>query len=174
MRGRRSDGPPEPPSREELLAAAFRSLSQRALTEAELRGRLERRGAGPEDVSATIERVRELGYLSDAQVAQAEGARRGVGKYRVRATLQRRGVDGELIEQVLQNRDPDDELEAATALLERQANKFRRARDPRSSAYGFLARRGYGGDVIWKAIAAARLGEVGDVDVDELLEDDLD
>ncbi|MFC6617670.1 hypothetical protein [Deinococcus radiophilus] len=66
-------------AREKLLAYAFAALSRRALTEAELRQRLERRSDQEMLIQHVLERVRELGYQNDAAVAESEGRRRGVG-----------------------------------------------------------------------------------------------
>ncbi|MFK7603251.1 RecX family transcriptional regulator [Deinococcus sp. SM5_A1] len=138
--------------RDALLAYAFRALGGRALTEAELRGKLERRSDTPELIEEVLKRVQELGYQDDEQVAHTEGTRRGVGAYRVRQTLKRRGVTEELIQDTLEARDPDDERAGALEVLERRWPSLARKKDPRASAYAFLARRGFGGDAIWPAI----------------------
>lgn len=138
--------------RDALLAYAFRALGGRALTEAELRGKLERRSDTPELVEEVVKRVQELGYQDDEQVARIEGTRRGVGTFRVRQTLKRRGVTEDLIHDTLEARDPDDERAGALEVLERRWPALTRKKDPKASAYAFLARRGYGGDAIWPAI----------------------
>ncbi|WP_412029161.1 recombination regulator RecX [Deinococcus yunweiensis] len=146
--------PPRSPQeeRDALLAYAFRALGGRALTEAELRGKLEKRSTDPALVQEVLTRVQELGYQDDAHVARAEGSRSTVGRYRVRQTLKRRGVSEELIQQTVEARDPEREAESAVTLLERRWPALARKRDPRASAYAFLARRGFGGDAIWAAI----------------------
>ena len=152
-----NDQKPRPPrraatpdeQREQLLMYAFRALGQRALSEAELERRMLRRNDDPGLVQAVLERVRDLGYLSDLQVAQAEAGRRGVGTGRVRQKLRQRGVGSELIEEALAARDPDDEAEDARSLLERRWPSFRRAVDPQRRAFDFLMRRGYGSALIW-------------------------
>lgn len=148
-------------ARDDLLAYAFRALSGRALTEAELRTRLLRRTDDAALAQEVLTRVQELGYQNDEGVARAEGLRRGVGGFRVRQTLRRRGVTDGLIEETLAGRDPEEEQADATALLERRWSSFARKRDPRASAYAFLARRGFPGAVIWAAIreVAAAAGE---------------
>lgn len=155
--GEAADRPPPKPKspqqqRDDLLAYAFRALGGRALTEAELRGKLEKRTDNPELVAEVLKRVQELGYQNDSHVARAEGSRRSVGTFRVRQTLKRRGVNEELIQETLQARDPDDELGAARELLTRRWPSLARKRDPRASAYAFLARRGFPGNAIWAAI----------------------
>lgn len=138
--------------REALLAYAFRALGARANTAAELRGKLARRCEDEEMVEDVLRRVQELGYQNDAEVARSEGRRSGVGTFRVRQTLKRRGVDAELIDETLQARDPDAEQEDAARLLARRWPALRGKRDPRASAYAFLARRGFPSGVIWAAL----------------------
>lgn len=138
--------------REALLAYAFRALGARALTASELRARLEQRSEQPELIEDVLRRVQELGYQNDAQVAQIEGKRQGVGAFRVRQTLRRRGVDSDLIEETVQARDPDEEARAAADFLARRWPALARKRDPRASAYALLARRGFGSAAIWGAI----------------------
>ncbi len=147
---------------DDLMAYAFRALAQRALTESELRARLARRGADDAAQERLIARLRELGYLNDAGVAQAVSARGGVGRFRVKAELKRRGVAGEVIDEALAGRDPDQDLEGARRLAERHRDRWSRARDPRATAYGFLARRGFEGSVIWAVLNELQLGQAGE------------
>lgn len=154
--GAQTPAPRPPPSpeaaREALLAYAFRALGARALTEAELRSKLQRRSDDEALVAQVLGRVRELGYQDDAQVAHAENVRRGVGTHRVRQTLKRRGVEEALISDTLAARDPEREAEDLRGMLARRWPSFARKRDPAASAYAFLARRGYPGSLIWPAI----------------------
>lgn len=138
--------------RDDLIAYAFRALAGRALSEAELRARLQRRSDDEALVEDILARVRDLGYQDDTQVARAENARRGVGAFRVRQTLKRRGLDEAVIQETLESRDPDQEQEAVLELLERRWPAFLRKKDPAASAYAFLARRGFSGNLIWPAI----------------------
>lgn len=144
--------------RERLLMYAFRALGQRALSEAELRQRLLRRSEDPDLAGSVLERVKELGYLSDDLVARVEAGRRGVGGHRVRQKLRQRGLEPELIEQAVSGRDPDAELEDARQLLARRWPGFQRAPDPHRRAHAFLSRRGYPGAVIWQLLAELEAG----------------
>ena len=172
-RAPREAGQERQKARDDLLAYAFRALAGRALTEAELRTRLLRRTGDEALAAEVLARVQELGYQNDENVARAEGGRSGVGGFRVRQTLKRRGVAEELIEDTLAARDPATEHEEAVALLTRRWTALARKRDPRSSAYAFLARRGYPGGVIWAAIREVEgaLGTAGDTPFEELMEE---
>ncbi|WP_291427065.1 RecX family transcriptional regulator, partial [Deinococcus sp.] len=111
--------------------------------------KLEKRSDDPDLIAQVLERVQALGYQQDAQVARIETGRRGVGQFRVRQTLRRRGLDTELIDETIQAIDPDEERGAALELLSRRWSSLSRKRDPRASAYALLARRGFSGSVIW-------------------------
>lgn len=166
MRSRRSYTPTRPgaedarPKREktpdeqrdDLLAYAFRALGQRALSATELRGKLERRSDNPELIAQVLARVQELGYQQDEQVARIETSRRGLGQFRVRQNLKRRGLNAELIDETIQAIEPEDERQEAAELLSRRWDSMLRKRDPRAAAYALLARRGYPSPVIWAAI----------------------
>lgn len=138
--------------RDDLLGYAFRALGQRALSAAELRAKLERRSDDPDLIADVLGRVQELGYQQDSQVARIETSRRGVGQFRVRQTLKRRGLDAELIQETLDQIDPDEQRQAALDLLTRRWPSLSRKRDPRAAAYGLLSRRGFAGSLIWEAI----------------------
>ncbi|MFC6750729.1 hypothetical protein [Deinococcus aquaticus] len=75
-----------------------------------------------------------------------------MGGLRVRQTLKRRGLTDDLIRETVDARDPDDETQVVRELLVRRWSSFARKRDPQASAFGFLARRGFTGNVIWPAI----------------------
>lgn len=142
--------------REKLLAYAFRALSLRALTEAELRTKLEAKQqrtehGTEEDVSWVIWRVQELGYQNDDDIIYIETQRKDRGVHRIRQTLRRRGVAAEQIEQAcLPN--PDEERAQAFALLEPRWQTFTRKKHPVRSAVAFLVRRGFSADIAWSVV----------------------
>lgn len=138
--------------RDQLLAYAFRALGARALSETELRRKLSQRTENTELIEHILTRVQELGYQKDEDVARIENNRSGVGSFRVRQTLKRRGVSETLIEETLEHRDPDQEQTEAKRLLERRWSTFLRKKNPRNSAYAFLSRRGFSSSVIWKVL----------------------
>jgi SOS response regulatory protein OraA/RecX len=55
---------------------AVRLLAQRARTASELERALEKAGIGGDERASTLERLRELGYLNDTQVARARASAR--------------------------------------------------------------------------------------------------
>jgi regulatory protein len=88
--------PPKRLAAAALFDYAVTALSRRSLTVIELRKRLEPRAARPEDVHEVVTRLKDLGYLDDARLAESYARFRrdyeGLGRLRVLRDLERRGV----------------------------------------------------------------------------------
>lgn len=138
--------------REALMTYAFNALGAKALSSSELRKKLQARSDDPELVESVLARVQELGYQNDEEVARIEARKSGVGQFRVRQSLKRRGLSSDLIQETLDEIDPDEERAAALHLLSRRWPSMQGKRDPRASAYGLLARRGFPSSIIWDVI----------------------
>lgn len=161
----------------QIRDAALNLLSYRARTRAELRRRLVARGFRPARVDACLDRLQARGLLDDAAVATAFVRDRLRHRPRARVLLARelraRGVEADLAVRVVDRVLDDEAVTEATlaervvdAWLSRQGTAVRRAlasRD-RSAAsekayrrlYGYLARRGFVGDGLSRAIELAR------------------
>jgi regulatory protein len=117
--------PPKPLAAAALFDYAVAALARRSLTVAELQSRLERRAARPQDIHEVIQRLRDAGYLDDAQLAESYARFRrdyeGLGRLRILRDLERRGVDPELAEKsVGQTFRDTDELELLRAQIKRR------------------------------------------------------
>ena len=115
-------------------------------------------------VAATIERIRDLGYLDDVEVAASvarDAERRRLGSQRAARTLQQRGIAPEDADGALEPLREGD-LERARALLERRYPDGM-PDDPRERqrALRRLVTRGYPYGIARKAIGLDR-----DVDFD--------
>jgi regulatory protein len=140
--------------------SALRLLGVRPRAEHELRDRLKRKGYEPETIELALARVRNWGYLDDADFA-----RRWVDnrlEYRPRSKrmlemeLRQKGVDRETISSTIDETDID-EIGAATEMVRKAAAKLSRL-DPvvaKRRISGQLARRGYGYGVIRSALERA-------------------
>jgi regulatory protein len=158
--------PPKPPTRDEAFQYALRALTARALTESELERKLKRRKASPEIIRDILERLREYKFVDDAAVAERAATDASLGRYGIQRKLMTRGVSRHLIEDALETRDADADLEAALALVERHAGKWRGER-AYQKASAFLMRRGFSGDVTRNALsdwAAQRQLEAEDLE----------
>lgn len=146
---------------EALFDYAVRALGRRALTEAELRRKLEARAALPEYVTEALERVQALGYLDDARTAESHAYTRkefnSLGRRRVLAELRRRGVDPETAAQTVEEAYQDvDELELIRQHLKRKLGRRleEKIQDPKAvqRLYGALARAGFSSGKIGEAL----------------------
>jgi regulatory protein len=132
---------------ERALGLCFRELDRRDQTVAQVRARLGRAGVGAGTVAAAVAWLRERRFLDDAGYAERFAADRraldGWGGERIRRRLEALGVDVELIDRAVGDREAGEELAAAVAVLEaRMAGAGGDDRD-RRRALGLLARRGY-------------------------------
>ncbi len=137
-RGRRADP----------MTIALRFLASRSRSEAEVRRRLDTRGVDAEDAEGVLERLRELGYVNDAEFAaaviRARTERRARGRRLVAEELQAKGVSAEVAASAIEA-GYGDELEVARPLAERQARKLhgRAFSEFRQRLGAFLVRRGF-------------------------------
>lgn len=146
-------------SSERAVELAFRHLSRRDRTEAELRRHLAAKDVGEAEVDAAIAEVARMGYLDDARYARAFAEdRRNLdawGSERIERRLLELGVDREHVAAALDDREGAGELEAALALLRRRfggdALVGERERD---RALGMLVRKGYELELAYDAVRA--------------------
>ena len=147
-------------SSERALELAFRHLSRRDRTEAELRRHLAAKDVGEREAdAATTAEVVRMGYLDDARYARtfAEDRRNldGWGAERIERWLLALGVDRDHVAAAVGGRDGDEELEAAVELLRRRFRDgvFADERE-RERALGMLARKGYELELAYDAVRA--------------------
>ncbi|OGQ96103.1 MAG: hypothetical protein A2253_08125 [Deltaproteobacteria bacterium RIFOXYA2_FULL_55_11] len=141
-------------SQQEALRRAFKFLSYRPRSEAEVRTKLGRLGFPQKSVDTTLEKLRSLSLLNDEAFARgwargrAEG--RSYGPLRIERELRQKGIAELLIRQVVQETFGQEEgKERARGLV---AKRFRGKdlgdRKILHRAMSFLQRRGYRSSVI--------------------------
>jgi len=122
---------------------ALRSLGRRMQSRAELERKLLARTT-PEVARSVVARLIEWGYLDDRKFAEAfvHSRRRNWGKLRFRAELARRGVDEQIVCEVLAEggEEGEEELERALALLHKSAWRHK---GEHAHMVRFLQGRGY-------------------------------
>ncbi|MGB5552988.1 MAG: regulatory protein RecX [Thermoanaerobaculia bacterium] len=112
--------------------------------------KLEARGFSEQEIGETLRDLESNGWLDDRRFAieMATGplARKGYGPRRLRAELERRGVEGEIAEVAVASvyASVADELDAARRALERRT----KGPGDRAAAGRFLERRGFSTGVI--------------------------
>ena len=147
--------------------AALVFLGYRPRSEKEVRDRL-RRGYEQDAIDHAISRLHEWRYLDDADFARRwvenRTAHRPRGKRLLQQELRHKGIDTETAREAIDDADLD-ETGAAEELARRRLPAYA-GDDPaaiRRRLGAYLARRGYGYDVIRIALDRA-LGESEDVD----------
>ncbi|WP_353816702.1 regulatory protein RecX [Agromyces sp. SYSU T00266] len=143
-------------------------LRRSSLSVSEVRAALVEHGLDEGEVEEWIERYERLGYLDDRRLAEqlvhSHGVRRGRGSGAVLHELGRRGIDDELAREAVDTLDPDVEFEHALLIAERRARQLggldRQVAERRLSA--FLLRRGYGSELVRRAVSAALEGDDAD------------
>jgi regulatory protein len=143
---------------EKATAAALTFVSYRPRSEREVRDRLRRKAYEPAAIDYAIEKMRGWRYLDDTAFAEfwvenrAEHAPRG--KRALQSELRAKGVDREVVERVLDETDLDEQsaaLDIARKRLRSLASYDEETQRRRLAA--FLARRGYGWDVVKPTLA---------------------
>ncbi|HEX5276712.1 MAG TPA: recombination regulator RecX [Fluviicoccus sp.] len=100
--------PPSPLSPVALRSRALAFLSRREHTRQELREKLTDLGGSVEEIAAILDELAERNWQSDNRFAEAyvrQESRKGHGPLNIRQSLKQRGVDEELIANVLMTED---------------------------------------------------------------------
>jgi regulatory protein len=154
------------PSREKLESRARNvllfQLSKGAKSKAQLRAILVKREI-PEDIAEPIlDRFEESGLIDDKMfanvVVNSRRRYKGLSKSAIKRELGTKGVAPEIIDDALSEVTSEQELETAQELaikkLRAMNHLAKDVQDRRLS--GYLARKGYGGGVVYAAIRYAR------------------
>lgn len=142
------------------LERAVSFLATRARTKKELTLCLQRCGYTPQAIDHVLERLKNEGYVNDAQFADQwmlVRTGRGIGKRRLAQELMQKGVDRETIDAALENIDEDDMLDAAVTHAKKLLNRTRGKDDYdiRRKVIAGLQRRGYDYAIAKEALARA-------------------
>lgn len=137
--------------RKRALDAALRLLAYRPRSESEIRTRLLRRGLPPDVITFVIEKLRGYGYVDDTAFAQFWVESRSGGSPRGRRLIARelrgKGVDQDTITGATAAVSEEDDARRA-ALKKVRGLHGLDYQQFRTRLAGYLARRGFGYDVI--------------------------
>lgn len=151
---------------------AYRLLSFRARTEKEIVDKLKRREYDESIIADTVAYLHEQSLLDDADFAARFAATRSRthGDRAITMELRQKGVDAATIKQTLaENADSagqDAEYDTVYALAEKRVGENPRDKSPnaKQKLWAFLARRGFGSDVIKRVVARLYSGSSDDGD----------
>lgn len=139
--------------------AALRLLSYKARTEAEMEKLLQERRFSPEQIAATIKRLKDVRYLDDNQYAYQRcrylAEVKFFGPLQIRAKLDAKRVKEELINKVLT--EYFSENDEAFFLRKAVAKKLRQEGKPETlkefkRLFDFVRRRGFHHKPIWQEL----------------------
>ena len=141
---------------EEALGRAYRFLSSRDRTVAEVRRQLERHGLAEPLIDACVTELVEQRYLDDERFAQrfTEDRRHldGWGGERIRRRLLELGIATECAERAASGHATEEELDAAVEVLRQRLRVAPTDQRGRTRALGLLVRRGYDLELAYDAI----------------------
>ncbi|GAA1407542.1 hypothetical protein GCM10009639_56480 [Kitasatospora putterlickiae] len=155
----RAEEPADPEGRARDIC--LRLLTGAAKTRKQLADALRKREIPDEVAEEVLTRLEEVGLIDDAAFARAwvesRHSVRGLSRRALAQELRTKGVAGDLAEQALAQLDPDDETEAARALVERRLRTTRGLeRQTRTRRLvGVLARRGYSEGLAFRVVREA-------------------
>jgi regulatory protein len=122
--GRERDLGPEADPESVARTIALTMLERQPRTRAELARGMARRGVPEDAAAAVLDRFSEVGLINDEAFAQAwvdsRHAGRALGRRALSAELRRRGIDDDVAREALASVTPEDEEQAARALVERK------------------------------------------------------
>lgn len=147
------------PDPESVEAALVKKLARRALSEAEVLAFGMDEGLTAHQANSVLDHLRDLGYADDRVLAEqlkhALYERKGQSRAVVARAMSGRSIEREIIDEVLDDIDSGDELSAATELAAKRASQLtgldKQTLERR--LVGYLARRGYPGNIVREAIA---------------------
>ncbi len=133
-------------------------LTGQARSRAELAAKLARKGVPGDVTDRLLTRFEEVGLIDDDAFAKAWVQSRQSGKGLARRALahelRRRGLDDQVVQEALDEVDPEDEVESARILVRRKMRSVQRV--DRATAIrrltGMLARKGYPGGVAGRVV----------------------
>lgn len=139
--------------------SALRLLNYRERSIKELEERLLEKDYSPPTINAVIKRLKELDLLNDKKFARLWARSRIRFKPRsawlISRELREKGIEEEVIQEVVEEElTPEQELEAAMSLAEKQVRRYRGEDTEKvhEKLFAFLARRGFSSDMIWKCL----------------------
>ncbi|MBO4491252.1 MAG: regulatory protein RecX [Lentisphaeria bacterium] len=157
----RESGAKRASAKRSALETAAALLAARACTKKELRDKLKKKGVYTyPEIAHAISELERMGYLSDRRYAEdAVGIlrSRGFGPLRIRAKLLSKGIERDLLEELMSAPgapgEEEDDLARALSLLERNGRRFEKDEPPKRKqrALRFLAGKGFPASIVYQA-----------------------
>jgi len=152
--------PEEPDDTNEKLLkraknAAYRYLTIRPRSRAEVERKLQDRGFPPDTISTAIHHLLKLGYLNDEQFARQWAASRvqsrGFGRRRIEQELRQKGIENSIVRETLNGLfEESSELDVARREADKKLRTLTRFEPEvrKRRLAGFLERKGFSSEII--------------------------
>lgn len=146
-----------------LYDKAMRLLSARSRSANDLRRRLRQAGAEVVRIERVIQSLAARGFVDDAAhartVTRSRVRSRGASSRRIAQELRRQGVAADVVSEAIDEVFADESIDEAAVAMEVARKRAAQLADlpapvQRRRLYGYLARRGYGPDVVRAAVDA--------------------
>ena len=130
------------------------ALKPKTYTKSEMERQLEREGFSADAIETSIAELIRSGHIRDRKYAENWIARRQKSNPRGKTLLKRelvdKGIDRETAEQVIATVETEDETTVALEIAQKRAKQYKRlpTHVAKRRLHGFLARRGFGSDVV--------------------------
>ncbi len=156
---------------EKAKARAILFLKFRPRTELELKARLSKLGYGFETVEQVLSEFKAKGLVNDEKFARylavKEMHSRPSGRRALQASLKAKGIPAEMALQAAEEAaEGKGDLEVARELARKKVSSFRGLAPGvvRRRLFGFLGRRGFPGDVVYKVVREVTGKDLGEVE----------
>lgn len=135
------------------LEKSFRLLGLRPRSKKELIKKLKEKGFTEKIIQKTLKKLKKLGYLDDEKFARAWLETRklsGRGKFIIQRELKQKGVNKEIIKNILEEYKREEELEKAWALVKKKIKVYKDLNlyTQKQKLTRFLSSRGFGWEII--------------------------
>ena len=130
------------------------TLKRKTYTKSEIERQLQREGFSSDAIETSIEELIRSGHIRDRKYAENWIVRRQKSNPRGKTLLKRelvdKGIDRETAEQVIATVETEDETKVALEIAQKRAKQYKRlpAHVAKRRLHGFLARRGFGSDIV--------------------------
>ncbi len=143
---------------EKAKSQALKFLSARARSVAELEKKLKLKKYSASAIGETVEVLKRQGFLDDEKFAKifanSSLYSRPTGKSKLKFDLKQKGVSAEVIERALGGLQDYDETKMAEELVKKRLRSMKGVPEEtkKRRIFGFLQRRGFSSDAIFKAL----------------------
>ena len=130
------------------------TLKRKTYTKSEIERQLQREGFSSDAIETSVEELIRSGHIRDRKYAENWIVRRQKSNPRGKTLLKRelvdKGIDRETAEQVIATVETEDETKVALEIAQKRAKQYKRLPPhvAKRRLHGFLARRGFGSDIV--------------------------